>query len=60
MIAKTYRVERATLTRREHAAGLIPGWNVVGKDSGGSHVVATVDTRAAARNAARRLREQGK
>jgi hypothetical protein len=55
-IVKTYRVERATLSRADYAKGLVPAWAVLCKDGGGSHVVAECDTRALARDAARRLR----
>lgn len=52
----TYRVERAELTRGEYAAGLVPAWNVIATDANGSYVAKTLDTRALATDAARRLR----
>lgn len=59
-MTKTYKVERATLTRDEYAAGLVPAWHVICRDEFGAHVIASRDTRTLAADTAHRLRNSSK
>lgn len=55
MTSTRYTVRRAELTSAEIRQGLIPGWEVIGRDANGTFSATVVDTRDAAREIARNL-----